>query len=219
MSQDTRYLVLDLATTVLPDAEQWIAADLIEAPSNWKDEAKIAEYIRQKRQERLDRAALDPDCCSISCVGVLTGAVEALYPCTDEAHERATLYDLAGQLDSSDVRLITFNGFRFDLPILARRALYLGVDLPLEWDRYRTAHVDLYEQLTHHGMSSAHSLSWYVRRFGWTDLHKPLTGAEEARAPQEGRWDELCASVRHDVIATARLAEKLRVLPALPVLA
>lgn len=218
MSQDTRYLVLDLATTVLPDAEQWIADDPIEAPSNWKDEAKIAEYIKQKRQERLDRAALDPDCCRISCVGGLFDGTVGAAPCPDEQSEVLNLEAIARTLGSGYC-LITFNGFRFDLPILARRALYLGVDLPLEWDRYRSPHVDLYERLTHHGLSSAHSLSWYVKRFGWTDLHKPLTGAEEARAPQEGRWDELCASVRHDVIATARLAEKLRVLPTLPVLA
>ena len=217
MSKDTRYLVLDLATTVLPDAEQWIADDPIEAPSNWKDEAKIAEYIKQKRQERLDRAALDPDCCRISCFGGLIDGQAEATAAKDEDIERALLKSLAYSLDVGH-SLITFNGFRFDLPILARRALYLGVDLPLEWDRYRSPHVDLYERLTHHGLSLAHSLSWYVKRFGWTDLHKPLTGAEEARAPQEGRWDELCASVRHDVIATARLAEKLRVLPALPVL-
>ena len=217
MSKDTRYLVLDLATTVLPDAEQWIADDPIEAPSNWKDEAKIAEYIKQKRQERLDRAALDPDCCRVSCVGAMADGSAGISPCLDEATEAMHLDSVAEWL-ANGFHLITFNGFRFDLPILARRALYLGVDLSLEWDRYRSPHVDLYERLTHHGLSSAHGLSWYVKRFGWTDLHKPLTGAEEARAPQEGRWDELCASVRHDVIATARLAEKLRVLPALPIL-
>ena len=217
MSKDTRYLVLDLATTVLPDAEQWIADDPIEAPSNWKDEAKIAEYITQKRQERLDRAALDPDCCRISCIGMLEDGHLDLEPAVSEDDEHGQLMTV-GEWLLDGYHLLTFNGFRFDLPILARRALYLGVDLPLEWDRYRSPHVDLYERLTHHGLSSAHSLSWYVKRFGWTDLHKPLTGAEEARAPQEGRWDELCASVRHDVIATARLAEKLRVLPALPIL-
>jgi hypothetical protein len=35
---------------------------------------------------------------------------------------------------------------------------------------------------------------------------KPLSGAEEAKAPALGQWDELEQSVRHDVIATYRMA-------------
>jgi hypothetical protein len=51
-----------------------------------------------------------------------------------------------------------------------------------------------------------------VRRLGWTDLLKPLTGAEEAQVPQTGRWDELRASLAHDVDATVRLARWLGVI-------
>jgi predicted PolB exonuclease-like 3'-5' exonuclease len=205
-------MVLDLATTILPDAESLIRADeSIEAPSNYKDPVKIAAYIEQRRDELVAKAALDPDCCRISCLGVVLP--DGLPRCVtnrtlDDESERTMLRDVNDKLNAGYC-LITFNGARFDLPVLARRAMYLGVPLLLDTDRYKSPHVDVYERLTHFGKSTAHSLTWYARRFGWKDLAKPLDGAAEAMAPQRGQWDELVASNRHDLIATFRFAQRL----------
>jgi len=46
-----------------------------------------------------------------------------------------------------------------------------------------------------------------VRRLGWSDLIKPLDGAEEARVFETGDWDKLMGAVAHDLRATARLAK------------
>jgi hypothetical protein len=96
-----------------------------------------------------------------------------------------------------------------------RRASYLAVNLKINVDRYRTPHVDVSERLTHRGLLQAKSLGFYVRRLGWTDLVKPLSGAEEALAAQDGRWAEIETSVRHDLLATQRLASWLGVFPLL----
>jgi hypothetical protein len=63
----SNYLVLDIATAPLEDAGDYLT-DPIEAPANYKDEAKIAAYIANARQAKLDKAALDPDLCRISGV-------------------------------------------------------------------------------------------------------------------------------------------------------
>ena len=91
-----------------------------------------------------------------------------------------------------------------------RRCAYLNLDVPaINLDRYRTPHVDLFDKLSYHGAIQAHSLGWYVKRQGWTDLVKPLSGAEEAQVPATGQWYDLRASVQHDVTATMRLANWL----------
>jgi hypothetical protein len=94
-----------------------------------------------------------------------------------------------------------------------RRGLYHGVSITIDVDRYRTRHVDLLELLTQRGVLPSHSLGFYVRRLGWADLVKPLSGAEEARVLQTGRWAELEASLHHDLTATKRLGQWMGVLP------
>jgi DNA polymerase elongation subunit (family B) len=207
-------IILDVATCPLPEAAQWLSDEPIEAPAHYKNPDAIAGYVKAEQAKRLERAALDPDCCMISAVGWFNEDMpENPTVRTIQQYDETELLFAVGALLRHYGRCITFNGLKFDLPILQRRAWYLGVDLDLNLDRYKTTHIDLYDKLINRGLSSAHSLSWYRKRFGWTDIpEKPLRGAEEAKAPALGKWDELIASVRHDVQVTARLAERLRVI-------
>ena len=110
---------------------------------------------------------------------------------------------------------MTFNGLAFDLVILERRYLYLGLPaLGWQLDKYRTNHIDLLARLSGGDRERRRSLEFYVRRLGWADLHKPLSGADEALAPGRGQWLELAESVSHDVTATVRLARWMGILPA-----
>jgi hypothetical protein len=107
---------------------------------------------------------------------------------------------------------ITYAGLHFDLPVLQRRALYLGVPFPkLNLDRYRTPHIDLMELLSGGDRERRRSLQFFCKRLGWTDLVKPLSGAEEAQVFSSGRWEDLRASLAHDLEATSRLATFARV--------
>lgn len=219
----SHHLILDLATAPIDGAEMLIDGDTISPPANYRDPEKIAAYIAEKKQERLERAGLDLDLCRITAIGFLNGnETPVVTVCKTEDDEMAAIrflmdelgYD--GQVYSEKPNIVTYNGFRFDLPVLLRRCAYLGLPIPpLNLDRYRSPHVDLCDALTHRGVLTAKPLTFYVRRLGWTDLVKPLSGAEEARAAAEGRWDEIAAAVRHDVIATTRLARWLRVIPQL----
>jgi hypothetical protein len=210
------YLILDLASTSIQDVEQY-CDEPTAAPSNWKDEAKIAAYIAEKQAERVASAALDIDLARITAVGLLKpGGEPVVYRCPDQREEVRALSAIRIALDDG-MRLVTFNGLRYDLPLVLRRSMYLDLPRPmLDIDRYRSPHVDVFELLTHRGAIKAHSLTWYAKRFGWTDLMKPLSGAEEAKAAQDGRWDELEASVIHDLRACERLAMALGVVERQP---
>lgn len=210
-------LILDLASAPLPNAAEYLDG-FVKAPANWKDPDKIAEYVREKEAERLEMAGTDIDLARITgigvmlCAGVKAGSDVKVTLCRDEHEERAALAGLAAALERRP-EIVTFGGFNFDLPLLMRRARYLGVsDFPvINLDRFKSPHYDLLEILSDRNPQRRRSLQFYAKRLGWTDLAKTLQGAEEARVPVTGLWAELEASIRHDVTATARLAAWLGV--------
>jgi DNA polymerase elongation subunit (family B) len=209
-----RSLIIDISTAPIDGVESYIEEP--SAPSNYKDEAKIAAYVLQRKAELCAKAALEPDLGRITGIGLTNGtAAPMFYLCHDEAEETKALRELALIVGDRDT-LIGFNSMRFDWPMLVRRARYLGVELDIDISRYRSPHIDLLDKLTNHGQLTSRSLGFYVKRLGWTDLVKPLTGEEEAIVPLTGRWDELADSLRHDVEAIRRLANWLGVLDSQP---
>jgi len=207
----TPWLILDVATAPVDNAADFIEADPSDAPSNYGPEA-AQKWAEKERQKKLDRAGLDVDLARVTAIGAKGTLLTLDVLCTDESSERRHLEALGN--DILDSKLITFNGHAFDLLVLQRRARYLGVkDFPvINTDRYKSHHVDLMDVLTHRGILARRSLGFYVKRLGWTDLVKPLSGSEEAQVPQTGKWDELRLSVQHDVEATYRLAKWLGVI-------
>jgi len=205
--------ILDLATTPLAGAEAWLPP--VRPARNLKDPVKIAADIAEKETEQREKMGLDLDLCRITALGTCdvtgwtTGPVTVELAET-EADEAALLASWLPRL--RDAETITFNGLAFDLPLLERRLMYLGL-APLGWnlDKYRTRHVDLLAKLSNFGSRPYRSLEFYCKRLGWADLKKPLSGAEEATALRDGKALELAESVRHDVTATLRLAAWMRV--------
>lgn len=198
------YLVLDVATAPIADAAAYLDGQ-IDAPSNYKDPQKIADYIATVRAERAEKAAVDMDLARITGIAVRGAFGSCVLLAQNELQEREHLEWLALTIDRAPV--ITYGGFHFDLPVLMRRALYLGVDFPeLSTDRYRSDHLDLCEILSDRDPKRRRPLGFYVKRLGWTDLSKPLDGAAEAKVLETGQWAELAASMTHDVEATYRLA-------------
>jgi len=201
----THWMVLDISSTALEQAGDFIESPA--APANYKDPEKIAAYIAEKKAEELEKCGLDLDLGRITAVGFKSYDMDCIDVrlCKTEDDERQVLKDLRHWLLKDRMKLIGFNSLSFDWPFLLRRARYLGVSLNINCDRYRTQHIDLLDQMTNHGQLRKRSLSFYVKRHGWS-LTKPLSGAEESQVPQTGKWDELQQSVEHDVEATYRLA-------------
>lgn len=206
----TNWLILDVASAPLPNAEDYLEGT-VRAPSNYKDQAKIDEYIREKQAERVAMAATDVDLAQIIGMSWRGGGIVKDYHgiATDcDQWEIGALDWLADVCEEQSPAIITFGGFNFDLPMVARRARYVGLMFPeINLDRYRSKHFDLCELLSDRNPQRRKSLDFYVKRLGWDDLMpKPLTGAEESQVPVSGRWDELAASLKRDVEATYRLA-------------
>lgn len=215
------YLILDIETASIPNAADFLPLEDIAPDGRLTDPKKIADDVAKKQKALLDAAALDLDLARIVCVGVSGPNVAKVVTCVDEEQEKnclrvfAQLFAPKGYMD---VNLVTFNGHKYDLPLLMRRARYLGVKFPaLNLDRYKSPHIDLYEVLTLKGAIKAHGLRWYFKRLGYTDLLDcdPLVkgGGDVAQAVAEGRWDAIAEHCHCDVEGTRRLAQWLGVLP------
>ncbi len=200
-------LYLDISTAPLAEAGGFIEAP--RPPGNYRDATKIEAWIAEKKAERLADAGLDLDLCQITGIAYdLNGQMVCRVTEGQELRERDLIADVA-QLLKDGHELVTFNGRWFDVPVLKRRARYLGIWFPaVSTDKFRSPVIDLLAHLSDNDPTRKRSLTFYCKRLGWADLcEKPLDGRDEANVLQTGAWTELEASLRRDVTAIKRLAE------------
>ncbi len=206
-NENATRIVFDVETAPLPEAAAYLPP--AEAPANYKDEAKIKAYVEEATAKEVSRCALDVDLCRVVAIGwwsetesepsmMHAGAV-------NEREMLMTFWALVG-----DRHLVGFNCVTFDLPVLLRRSLYLGVHPPnIALDRYRHPGVtDLLQLLSYNGALKLRGLSFYAKRFGF-DVADDITGADIAQAVAEERWADVEHHVKADVHKTALLAAKL----------
>jgi len=125
--------VLDLETAGRDDAAEFLPP--VEPPANYKDSAKIEAYLAEKRGRQLETAALSADTARILCVGILRDGHPPLFLHDDDeaALLRTTWHEL--ETRAADEVFTTFNGARFDWPMLARRSFAKGVPVPTWFPR------------------------------------------------------------------------------------
>lgn len=212
-------VVLDLETIPLPDAGEYLDFSDIAAPSNWKDPIKIARYCDEAKAKKLEMAALDLDLCQIVALGWLVedSQLDPVVMTADEHCEAAMLSTFWHALDERST--VGFAQVGFDLPILSRRSLYLGVPAPaLNLDRYRTNHLDLQLRLSFNGAKTFRSLAFYLKRFGIDASDDPTTGKDIAAFVKAGNWAAVAHHCKCDVLHTKALAERMGYLKQQPLM-
>lgn len=196
--------VFDIETAPLAEAVNYL--EPAEAPGNYKDPAKIAEFIAAKNAENLDRCGLDVDLCRVVAIGMMAETMEQ--PVVLMGDDEASLLRVFWQTVTGK-HLVGFNCLAFDLPVLFRRSLYLGVRAPsIGIERFKHPDVtDLQMVLSFNKAITMRGLSFYAKRFG-VDVPDALTGADIAQAVADGRWADIEAHVIADVQKTAAVATK-----------
>ena len=204
-----RFCMFDIETVALDDAETYLEPPKPRA--NLKDPAKIAADVAEKTTALLDRAALDPDLCRIAAVGWECDGVAESAVAQDTAQESCLLERFWRV--SRGATLVGFNCLGFDLPVLLRRSLYLGVPAPwFALNKYRPgAIVDLMQRLAYQGTLTYRSLGFYCTRFG-IEVPDPVTGADVGRLVAAGEWRQVHDHVRADVAKTVALARRVGVI-------
>ena len=204
-----RFCVFDIETVPLAEAETYVEPPKPRA--NLKDPAKIAADVAEKTAAILDRAALDPDLCRVVAVGwECDGVAESAI--ADNAEQERDLLERFWTV-SRGATLVGFHCLGFDLPVLLRRSLYLGVAAPcFALNKYRPgAIVDLMQRLAYQGTLTYRSLSFYCTRFG-IEVPDAVTGADIGRLVDAGEWRPVHDHVRADVAKTVALARRVGVI-------
>lgn len=210
-------LIFDLESAAIDGAAEFI--EPATPPSNYKSESAIAEYIAKANAEQLAKAALDVDLARIVAIGATAGVKPpAVVVAENEESERAALkwfWDcIVAATNQARPTLIGFGCIHFDLPLLLRRSLYLGVPAPkLPINKYRHDGIeDLMLSLSFDGALRFRSLSFYARRFGLDVTKDEHCGADIAGLVAAGDWDAVSAHCRCDVETTVALARRMGVL-------
>ena len=204
-----RFCVFDIETAPLADAEAYLPTP--RARANLRDPAKIEADLADKAAAALEKAALDPDLCRIVAAGWECDGMAESEVCQNAAQERRMLEWFWRR--SQGTTLVGFNCLGFDLPVLLRRSLYLGVRAPhLSLNKYRPGRVvDLMQLLAYQGTLAYRSLAFYCTRFGIT-VEDAVTGADVGALVAAGEWRKVHDHVRADVAKTAELAGRVGVI-------
>lgn len=219
-------VVLDIETAPDPAVLPLLADELAEihAPTNYKDEAKIAAYVAEARAEFIGKLATDIDTLRIVAIGWLDLAGDSTVSlCADEAEEQTglmMLWECARQWQDESHHAgaphlaCGFYLSTFDIPALIRRSQILGVKVPpiFRLDRYRGNVLDLADVLTFSRATArfARPLEFYARRFGLVAPDAPYSsGAEVPGWVESGDWPSIEAHLRQDLQITRQLAERI----------
>lgn len=206
-------IYFDIETGPLPRNEVEKFKPDFEAPSNYKDADKIAEFISKKEESWIGRAAL-------SCI---TGKVLAIGFCSSEVDitilegdERSILTSFWNEITYHGAflqKLVGFNSNEFDIPFLVRRSWKLGIKVPETLFRLSRGRVYLNENsidlLDYWSFGTRDSiklseLSAYLGIGGKTG-----SGENFAKTYFSDR-DSALSYLKNDVILTYRCAQKLQ---------
>lgn len=212
-------IVIDVESIGIEDVSTYL--EPVKAPDNYKRPEAIAAYESDERAKQIEKAGLDCDLARIVCLGIhVPGQTTETFSLKDypEEHILKRMWQRWQEYEGVDRRLVTYNGLSFDIPLLLRRSLYLGVPVPfIQLDKFRhPAVVDLMLVLNMDGKLRSRGLQFYLNRFGYTGGGPDITGADIAARYAAGDWAAIEQHCRMDVEATAWLAERIGAIPKQP---
>lgn len=126
----------DLAYLDTPRGKESLGAD-IEAPANYKDPVKIAEYVRQKAADRIEQAALHAYLAGVVAIGwadLFEGDVHVAAGTIAQEKETLSIFAAAmHNIRADEVIVCGWHIREFDLPFLSARCALHGVQMPRWW--------------------------------------------------------------------------------------
>ena len=141
-----RYIIFDIETWGdEPLANKTGLFNNVEAPSNYKDPAKIEAYKEAQRMKIKEKLALKPMYASIQLITIIIDGQEPIVlenPKHSRVKEKAIIEQLVlmlqktpheGRKGIGTCEIVTFNGKRYDFPLLIQRSLVTGASVPIRW--------------------------------------------------------------------------------------
>lgn len=159
-------ICIDIETYRHPKAEELISRQAFEAPANYKDPAKIAEAINEKRKAALEKAALCWWTCQIICICAVPFDVEAEPFVEINRNESSLLKSFFTWLTTWDQpTLCGKSSDGFDIPVLVGRAMANDIGVP-GCLRLKRPLTDIDDIFGWHGSGQRTSLDNYAHGLG-----------------------------------------------------
>ena len=204
-------MIFDIETVADPDVIPFL--DPPEAPSNYKDPAKIQEYVANAKKRQVEQLALRPWGCRIIAIGITVNNGQPLTMTARTPDDEGRILGTFWQTWKLSHDNVGFNVLGFDLPVLIVRSRLLGVEMPIiNYSKYRCDHViDLMRVLDPTG-EDPKSLTFWCKRLNLDVPDDTVTGADIADLYAKGgheAWLAISAHCDRDVIKTKALYQRL----------
>lgn len=206
-------IYFDIETGPLPRSEAEKFMPKFEAPSNYKDEEKIADFISKKEACWLEKAALSCTTGKVLAIGLCTSEDDVAILEGEESAILASFWNAITYHGAFLQKLVGFNSNEFDIPFLARRSWKLGVKVPETLFRLSRGRVCLNENcidlLDYWSFGTRDSIKLADLAAYLDAGEKSGTGERFAKAYLSDRESAL-SYLRNDVILAYRCAQKLQ---------
>ena len=188
------YVTLDIETVALPEAIK----------------PKVLDYLMGKDTAKV--IGLHPVFSKVIVVGIKEPDNEPNIFYGDD--ERKILSDTWAYFDEHrGVKVVTFNGYRFDIPFITIRSLINGIKptMHIETNKWRmegSNHFDLMFAFSHIDTFLWVSLETLCRLYGIAVPKDKLSGREVIACYRRGDWDSIIKHNREDLVMTEELYKK-----------
>lgn len=214
-----KHIVFNIET--IPDqhlpAELMPKLDDFSAPSNWKDETKIAQYKQKELESAIEKLSLSPLTGQVVCVGLykmdgLTWNDDNFIVSYGDNESGLIDFFANEALDSNDVKLVGFNSKSFDMPFLmVKMAIYSPtvafIPVSKLLPKYDNSHhVDVYYVLSNYETKKGSLKDWSVR-FGGPNIYGD--GSQVYDWYKKQSWFEIVEHCKSNVKATEHIYSKL----------
>lgn len=209
-------IYLDIETAASQDSRvREYYTKSIEAPSNYKDTDKIEAYIASKSEEAAAKSSLD-GLGHIICIGVAIDDEPVIdFHCDSVIQEKSLLNRFYAFLDlklGGNFKPKTFIGHNivgFDLPILKKRSMVLGVKPPSlipfdakPWDS------SVFDSMTRWDVRNFVSQEKLCMAFG-IEGKQGMDGSMVNQAFLDGKIEEIAAYCRNDVEVVRNIYKRM----------
>lgn len=207
-----RAVPFDIETVGTQRAKERVETTNYKAPSNYKDPAKIAAYVEEKRAEELKKLGLQWWTAKVICIVAKGKGGNQVFFGDDEEILLAKFADFLDREDGilSDIQLVGKNSKNFDQPFLIGR--YMANNMPIPRQLVITSEPrDIDEIFGYGSRAMTGKLDDYA--FGIGMQGKTANGASmqtmyEATLLDEANWQTICEYCCHDVDITAEILRR-----------
>lgn len=128
-----------------------IVIDIETVPYNKNDEVEDIIFRKKKTIENIKFCSLNKEFGEIVCIGCNINGFDLVFYKKSEYNILKDFSKMLYKFNNQKIKLITFNGKKFDIPFIIFRCIINEINLPfkLETKRYYTnLHFDIFEVLT-----------------------------------------------------------------------